>query len=301
MWFRNLQLYRLIEKFGHTPESLHAALAQRPFKPCAGLDTFSAGWVPPAGREASELVHLSNGRIMVCLRREDRILPSSVVREHVEEKAEAIAQAEARAIGRKERQRIRDEVLVDLLPRAFTRSSHLFAYIDPAAGWVVVDSGTAKKAEELLSALRETLGSLRVKPLSVNQAPASVLTRWLEAASAPGFALGDECELREPVDNGGVMRGRRIDLASAEVKSHLDAGMQAAKLAVEWQERIGCMLCDDLGIRRLRFLDLVMEEAADTETDDALSRFDADFALMGMELARFIPAVVGAYGGVDEA
>lgn len=300
MWFRNLQLYRLIETFEHTPESLHQALSERTFKPCAGLDTYSMGWAAPAGREAIELVHASNGRLMICMRREERILPSTVVREHVEEKAEAIAQAESRPVGRKEKQRLKDEVLVDLLPRAFTRSSHLFAYIDPAAGWVVVDSGTAKKAEDLLSALRETLGSLRVRPLAVANSPAMVMTRWVENTPADGFALGDECELKEPVDNGGVMRGRRIDLASAEVKSHLDAGMQVAKLAVDWQERIGCLLCDDLGIRRLRFLDLVMQEAADIEADDALARFDADFALMGMELARFIPAVVEAFGGLDE-
>ncbi len=300
MWFRNLQLYRLIETFEHSPESLHAALEQRAFKPCAGLDTYSMGWVPPAGRETTQLVHAANGRIMVCLRREDRILPSAVVREHVEEKAEAIALAESRPVGRKEKQQIKEEVIIDLLPRAFTRSTHMYAYIDPKDGWAVVDSGTAKKAEELLGALRETLGSLRLKPLAVNNAPASVLTRWLETSTPAGFELGDECELKEPVDNGGVMRGRRMDLASAEVKSHLDAGMQVAKLAVEWQERIGCVLCDDLGIRRLRFLDLIMEEAADVDAEDALARFDADFALMGMELARFIPAVVEAYGGLDE-
>jgi recombination associated protein RdgC len=299
MWFRNLQLYRLIEPFDHTPEPLHAALTGHAFKPCAGLDTHRIGWVPPAGREATQLVHAGNGRLMLCLRREDRILPASVIREQVEERAEAIAQAESRPVGRKERQRLKDEVLTDLLPRAFTRSSHLYAYIDPRDGWVVVDSTTAKRAEELLSLLRETLGSLRVRPLAVNNAPAAMLTRWLEKTPPRDFALGDECELKEPVDGGGVMRGRRIDLSGAGVQSHLDAGMQVAKLAVEWQGRIGCMLCDDLGIRRLRFLDLVMQEAAEVETDDPLARFDADFALMGLELARFIPAVVEAFGGIE--
>jgi recombination associated protein RdgC len=43
-----------------------------------------------------------------------------------------------------------------------------------------------------------------------------------------------------------------------------------------------------------------MEEAADVDSADAAARFDADFALMGMELARFIPAVVEAYGALDE-
>ncbi len=33
---------------------------------------------------------------------------------------------------------------------------------------------------------------------------------------------------------------------------------------------------------------------------DALARFDADFALMSMELANFLPAVVDAFGGLDE-
>lgn len=300
MWFRNLQLYRLIEPFDRTPESLHELLAAHAFRPCAGLDTHSLGWVAPAGREASALAHAAGGRIMLCLRREDRLLPAAVVREHVEEKAEAIAAAESRSVGRKERQRLRDEVMTDLLPRAFTRSTRQYAYIDPAAGWLVIDSATAKKAEDLLTALRDALGSLRVRPLAVNNAPAATMTRWLEHSLPAGFALGDECELKEPVDNGGVMRGRRIDLASAEVRSHLDSGMQVAKLAVEWRDRVGCLLCDDLGIRRLRFLDLVMDEAAETDADDELARFDADFALMGMELARFIPAVVDALGGLDE-
>ncbi|MCP5429305.1 MAG: recombination-associated protein RdgC [Chromatiaceae bacterium] len=33
-----------------------------------------------------------------------------------------------------------------------------------------------------------------------------MLTHWLETAPH-GFELGDECELKEPVDKGGVMRG----------------------------------------------------------------------------------------------
>ena len=171
MWFRNLQLYRLIDTFEHTPESLHAALTERIFKPCAGLDTYSMGWVPPAGRETTQLVHMCNGRMMFCMRREDRILPSSVMREHVDDKAEAISLAESRPVGRKEKQQIKDEVVTDLLPRAFTRSSHMFAYIDPKEGWAVVDAGTAKKAEELLSALRETLGSLTIETTGGQQCP----------------------------------------------------------------------------------------------------------------------------------
>ena len=49
-------------------------------------------------------------------------------------------------------------------------------------------------------------------------------------------------------------------------------------------------------LRLLGFDALYRNDAA----DDALARFDADFALMGLELSRFIPAVVDAFGGLDE-
>jgi recombination associated protein RdgC len=299
MWFRNLQLYRLTENFAPDPEGLHQALLEKAFRPCGGLDTHSSGWVPPLGRHADQLVHAANGRMMICQRREDRLLPPAVVREALAEKVEQIEAREARPVGRKEKTRLKDEIIVDLLPRAFTRSNHLYAYIDPQAGWIVVDSATPTKAEEMLSLLRETLGSLKVRPVAVNDSPALMMTRWLEAAPPTSFVVGDECELKEPVDKGAVIRARKLDLSGEEVKSHLEAGMQVTRLGVEWNERISCLLCDDLSIKRLRFLDLVMEEAADVDAADAAARFDADFTLMAMELERFLPALMQAFGGSD--
>ncbi len=237
---------------------------------------------------------------MICERREDRLLPASVIREQVESRAEQIADSEARPVGRKERQRLRDEVLVDLLPRAFTRSTYLRAYIDPAADWIVVDTASATRAEELLSRLREALGSLPLTPLSVDKAPASVMTRWLAQRPPKGFAIGDECELREPAEPGGVMRARRLDLTGDEVRGHLDAGMLAARVAVQWQEQIQCVLGDDLAIRRVRFLDSVIDEASEVDDEDPLVRFDTDFALMGRELGRFLPRLIDAYGGLAD-
>jgi recombination associated protein RdgC len=152
----------------------------------------------------------------------------------------------------------------------------------------------------MLSLLRETLGSLKVRPVAVNDSPAMRMTRWLETTPPAGFVLGDECELKEPVDKGAVIRARKLDLSGEEVKSHLDAGMQVTRLGIEWNERISCLLCDDLSIKRLRFLDLVMDEAADVDADDAAARFDADFTLMAMELDRFLPAVMQAFGGSDD-
>jgi len=299
MWFRNLQIYQLSAAFESQPQDLHEALCEQVFAPCRGLDTHRVGWVPPLGKHAEQLVHASNGRFMLCMRREDRILPAAVIREAVEDKVEAIAIEQNRRVGRKERGEIKDEIIVDLLPRAFTKSVLIYAYIDPQNNWIIIDSASANRAEDLLSLLRESLGSLTLRPLSVQQAPVDAMTHWVLQQPPADLMVSDECELRETGDKGGVIRMRGVDLGSQEVQQHLKSGRYVARLALEWQARIGLVLCDDLSIKRLRFLDLVMQEAADTETDDEAMRFDADFALMSMELARFIPGLCQHLGGVQ--
>ena len=100
-----------------------------------------------------------------------------------------------------------------------------------------------------------------------------------------------ECELTEPVEKGGVIRIRGVLLASDEVQRHMKSGKQVSKLSFEWQQRLSCVLSEDLSIKRLKFMDLVLDELADTDADDAAARFDADFALMSLELSGFTPAL----------
>lgn len=301
MWFRNLQIYQLTETFEATAEELHDALLEKAFKPCQGLDTFRIGWTTPLGKHGDQLVHATNGRLMLCMRREDRILPASVVRDAVEEKVDEIEARESRSVGRKEKSDIKEEVIVDLLPRAFTKSNRSFAYIDPKNNWVILDCTTSNKAEEILTLIRDSLGSFKVSPLAVNNAPSAVMTDWVKNTAPNDLVVSDECELKEPVENGGVIRIRGVDLGSDEVQHHLKSGKVASKLAIEWQQRISCVLVEDLSIKRLKFMDLVMEEAADTAADDQVMRFDADFALMSLEISRFIPALCGYLGGVDNS
>lgn len=300
MWFKNLSLYRLIGQLDLSPEALEAQLVSQRFKPCGGLDASTYGWESPLGPDAPALLHVAAGRIMICLRREERVLPSAVIREALDERVREIQAAEQRAVGRKERQQLKAEVIVNLLPRAFARSVRVYAYIDATNGWVVVDTASPKRAEELLSLLRESLGSLPVKPLQVQTTPATVMTGWLQRRAPADLQVEDECELREPLENGGIVRCRRQVLDGDEVGTHLEAGKQAVRLAVTWHDRLSCLLCDDLVIRRLRFTDVVQDEAAAVEADDAAVRFDADFALMTMELGPFLDRLVDYFGGFQK-
>jgi recombination associated protein RdgC len=298
MWFKNLAVLRLTEPFELTPQALEEKLEQRRFRHCGSLEPVSAGWCAPLGKDTLPLVHATNGFLMIALQKEEKIIPASVVNELVAEKAEEIEDRRGTPVKRKERDAIRDEVMQDLLPKAFRHSRRTYAYLDPRGGWLVVDSASTKKAEELVSVLRQVLGSLPAAPLAVKERPATVMTLWLRENTPPAdVTLESECELRSPEEDGGIVRCRRHDLCCPEIQTHLDAGKEVGKLAFTWNDRLSLVLDDTLAVKRLRFLDLVQEEAAAVETDDPAQRFDADFAIMSLELATFLPRLVDLFGG----
>ena len=297
MWFKNLRLYRLTEEWTLSPEALNDKLAEFCFNPCGNLDPLRYGFEPPLGRDSDQFVHAANGYIMICAKKQEKILPSGVIKEQLEEKVNAIREAESRPVGRKERDSMKDEIIFSLLPRAFTKSSLDYAYIAIQEKLIVVNASSAKRAEDLLSKLREALGTLRCLPIAPKHLPTQVMTQWLRDSQAPHqFELGEEVELQASKD-GRVVRCKKQDLTASEIRNHLDSGMHVSKIALCWKESIHCIVDDQLGIKRLKFEDVISEKANDRNPETKAEQFDADFAIMTGELKNFIAALLAAYGG----
>ena len=302
MWFRNLQVYQLADQFTLDADALETRLTDDVFSGCSRMDMVSSGWAPPLGRHSEQLVHAVGGFIMVCLRREEKLIPAGVVRQLLEDKVAVIEAAESRDVYRREKMRLKEEIMVDLLPRALTRISNQFAYIDTQQSMLVVDSVSANKAELVVSQLRNTLGRLPATPLQSENSVSAYMTRWLDGGQLPsGFVLGDDCELKHPEPDGGVITCKHQDLGAAEVRNHIRGGKRAVRLAMHWRERLSFVLHEDLSVRRLRFEDVVREPEQDTEADDPATRFDLDFSLMTLELAAFLPELLQAIGGAAPA
>lgn len=297
MWFKNLRLYRLTEEWTLSPEQLNEKLAEFCFNPCGSLDPMRYGFEAPLGRHGSEFVHVTNGYIMICAKKQEKILPGGVVKEQLEEKVQAIKDAESRPVSRKERDTLKDEIIFSLLPKAFTRSSLDYAYIAPQDGLIVVNAGSAKRAEDLLSKLREALGSLRCLPIAPKNIPTQVMTQWLREGEAPHqFTLGEEVELLANKD-GRIVRCKKQDLTASEIRSHLDSGMHVNKIGLVWKDAISCIIDDQLAIKRLKFEDVISDKANERNPESKAEQFDADFAIMAMELKNFIAALLAAFGG----
>lgn len=302
MWFKNLRIYRFTQEFSFDAKTLNEALSTKTFSPCGSQDLSRYGWVSPTNpkQDDGDWVHACQDYLMVCAKKQEKVLPTAVINETLEEKIAVITEAEGRPVLRKERQQLKDDVIMELLPKAFTRSNLQFAYIAPEQGYIVINAASANKAEELLSALRETLGSLPVIPLVSKQLPHQMMTQWLMEASAPQqFTLGGECELADPKESGSVIRCKHQDLSSAEIKSHLQTGMIVTKLELNWLKGVDFILDDQLAIKRLRFADNIQEKADAHEAQNNAEQFDIDFSIMALEISAFIDDLVLALGGIN--
>ncbi len=300
MWFSNIQLYQFTQPFTLDAPVLSKKLQAFRFKPCGTLQPASYGWSTPLGKHGDDLIHTTNGNIMICARKDEKILPASVVREIVEEKIEEIEEKQARKLRKKEKESIKDEVVHDLLPRAFLRSHRTFAYISLKKNQILVNASSRKKAEELLDYLRKSLGTLPVVPINLVNAPSTIMTRWVSGEEVPiDFLINDECELHDTIEDGGVIRCKRQNLEAEEIQAHIDAGKQVVKLSVTWQEILSCIINEDFSITRIKFSNDVLEQADSAGAEDYAIQFDEDFAIMALELERFIPRLIDVFGGEE--
>ncbi|MGH1373924.1 MAG: recombination-associated protein RdgC [Cellvibrionaceae bacterium] len=298
MWFKNLLIYRFTSPFETEAEELGQQLVDNAFKPCGRQDISQYGWVSPMGADLSEeLYHAANGCFMLCSRREEKVLPASVIRDKLDEKVKHIEAQEDRRVYRKEKDTLKEEIMFDCLPQAFTKSQRTYGYIDTRNGWLCIDASSYGKAEEWMKLLRDSLGTLPVVPVQVSESPAVIMTGWLRGEMLPeDLELGDECELREQREDGSIVRCKKQELLSEELEPHLNAGKQVVKLALNWDESIQLLLADDLSVKRMKFDEQLITESRDSADGDKAAEFDADFALMTGTIQRFIPQLLSYFG-----
>lgn len=294
MFFKNAIFYRLTNSMA---AGFADKLADKPFTPCGSQELSRAGWTAPTDL-IDELSRAVSGATQICMLKEEKILPAPVIRQELDSKVKQIESEQARKVYRKEKDQLKDEIVIDLLPRAFSKFKKTHALILDS-GWVIVDASSHKQAEEMLSHLRSLLGSLPVVLPDVNNSPSATMSHWLEnPVDQPlGFNPLDESELKDSAIESGVIRCKGQDLESDEIIHHLEAGKRVTKLSLEWQEALTFTLSDDLVMKKIKLTDQLKESMDQSSTEDALERFDADLVQMQLEFDRLLPAIMDAFGG----
>lgn len=297
--FKNAWVYTVANGWPESIEVVETALQRMPFVPCGASQDKAVGWVEPRGQAHGPLAESVNGQWMLRFKVEVRQVPSSVIKRRVDEQAAQIEATTGRKPGKKEKRDLKEDAVAALLPQAFPREQSIWVWLDTTHRRMVLDTTSAARADDIITALVKVLDGFSVEPLNTATSPAIAMAHWLAEQVAPeGFAIGKECELKSADESQAVVRYARHPLLTDEVKAHLAQGKQPTRLALEWDDRVSFLLTDNLQLKKVAFDDKVLElaKAQGQRADD----FDGNVLMATAELGPLIGDLIDALDGLAE-
>lgn len=274
--FRNLSVYSLPGGWAVSLPQLVGMLEQHQFVPTTDLQAESTGWAPV--HEGYGLVHEVQGHLLLRQRTESRVMPTKAIDLQVQEAAAKVEEAQGYKPGKKQRKEIRERVIDQMLPAAFRQQDDVLVWIDTYAGRLGIDSASSGPRDAAVALLCESIDHFALDRLSVRTAAAGAMTAWLADDEAPeGFTIDTLADLRAAGEGAGAVQYVNRPLDPAEVRHHIQSGMQCTRLALTWQDRISFVLDDELVLKRIVPADVVqmdVERSAKTEAEE----FEADFS-----------------------
>lgn len=300
MWFKQAQIFQIDGKISNFEELLDN-LNLLAFKPCLPSHHDSKGWFPPLevdNVEEPELARRVDNFIMLCLQIEEKILPATVIRNELAKRIKEIELRDDRKVRGKEKLSLKDEVTFTLLPRAFSKFSKIYGYIDTKTSQLILSNTSETKAELFTSMLTKVLGE-DIYPMTAEKL-APTITPWLKHGACPsGFSIEKSCVLQDPNQQTRMIRAQQQDLFAQGIQSLLQDGCEVKQLALSWQGQVQFHLAEGFLLQGIKFNDDIVAHTKDIEIESKAQQFDANFMIMAktlsnllQELSRYVKPLV---------
>lgn len=289
MWFNNALIYHyeMNEEIDFVTQ-----LTEEKLKPCPPHARFIYGWLPVV---ADELVQEVAGSVLVCLGKEERVLPRGVINKLLNERITAIENQQGRQIKRTEKAQIAEDLEFELLPKSFCVQKRMLALFDTVSKRLIINTASATQALQLTSLLRKSIPGLRLEPLCPTENLAIRFAEWItNPSSLPNsFQLASDCLLFSLDDEKKRVTCKGYELPAEEIATLLSQGLAAAELSLIWNERIQFTLTQDLTFKRLKSLDYLIDDFNDIkQLDEEYLQQDAALSLVCGELRLLTDALL---------
>ena len=216
MWTKQFSWFDMRSPLLIEGDALEEALSQKQaYKPHA-TQSKSLGWVSPLG-EGQPLSVQSGQYLWLTVRMDSKLLPANVIKDVVAEKLQEQEIMQGYPPTNKQRRMMKDEVTLELLPKAFVVSKRVNIIIDTENQFLLIDSVSANVKDAAIDLLRQTVGSLPLTHYIEQRASTSQkLKEWI-TTPPESIEIEDEYTLINPNDVNAKARVT-ADIASPLVK-----------------------------------------------------------------------------------
>lgn len=280
MWFKNALIFQYTLD---DATNLSECLANERLKPCPPHARFIYGWLPTCG---DELVHEVAGAAMICLGKEERILPRGVIQKILQERVQAWEVQQGRAMKRAEKAQMSEDLEFELLPKSFCVQKKMMALLDTTNNRIIINTSSPNQASQFTAILRKSVPGISIEPLEYDDNLPTRFTNWINHLSslpAP-FQLASDCALFSLDDEKKRFTCKGYELPAEEILDLLSKGLAPAEVSLVWNERIQFTLTHDFIIKKMKCLDYLADEMQETQQlEEDYEKQDAALTLLNGE------------------
>lgn len=293
MWFKNLLVYQITKGAdAYDLRDFEEQLEGRPLTNPSPISMKSTGW---AGVNGERRILAVGGQILVALGAAERQLPPAVIKSELKSREKTVAAQQGFPIGKRQRRELKQKVTDELMPKALIKVRTTQAWIDTVGGYLVVNTSSPARGEEVVNLLRETHPDFEIRQLETEQSAQAAAALWMRGSGPGRFTLEDQVELQALDKNKATAKYARLDISSPEITSRLTY-MQVMKVGMSYADKVAFVLTENLVLRKIELLGISEEKTDEKQTEE--DKFVADFILMTGELGPLLADLILALGGV---
>lgn len=301
---RNVRLYVLLDAQGLDVDRWCRAVRDTAWSPLPAVSTFCIGFTClPGSKEpptTPEIMGVAEWHMARC-RVTERKIAKKAVQDALEVRIAEYVERTGQQPSRSEAKTMQHEIEANLRAKAPPQSSYYWAALHPERRLMLFD-GSAAVADEMLAALRSSLGSFPVTPASFGPQPAATLRGWVqdpESLVNTPIQLGSSARFQDMEDTDHQVAVTGEPLADSELAQEaLAAGLQVSSLRI-WID-VGAdlpLLCTLTASSELRQVVWPAAEVPeDPENPD--NQFAAELFLKASQLNLVIDILTAHVGGI---
>jgi len=149
--FKSALIYRTTHWDAPAVSAIEDRLSAARFAECTPTQPEASGWVEPRGARHAALIENIGGQLILRLCVERNAVPGSVVKLALNQRLDKIELDTGRRPKGKQAKEMKEEIVHDLLPRAFPKRSDTLVWIDPQARLLWVNAASLKKADGIVT------------------------------------------------------------------------------------------------------------------------------------------------------
>ena len=283
---KQLQFFALPESWEPTAD-LESALDPHRIQPILACESIRTGF--DSLPVVDTLTHTGMGATLFGVAADRKRVPAQVVKREIARRTENITRT-GRKLGKKDRDALKDDVLADLMARAFVTRSTVLGYFDTSLKMLVIGTASESAAERAILALRAAFGSLPVEAIGSPMQAGVIRNRIARGAAVGEFRAGASVDLVDAVE-GGTAKLRKYDIPGPEVEACIEDGSLVSAIELTHADRVTFVLDSKCRITRLRMHGAEDEYAT---PGDARDDFAGRFALLVLEVRELVKGLRAA-------